>query len=446
MPSVKLTEAFLKALTSVDPDDPTAGPKRARMVFDTMLKGFGVNVTAAGSKSFHIRWTDETGKSHRHAIPGGSWPAMRVEVARDKAFELLRDIRSKGRDPKAEKKAARELKATGGPLTVGGLIDAWEQFGLADRRASYRKGAPAGLRRTLANFLTVPATDLTRKAIIALSEQLQAASKRSTANSLIAHLSAMYGWAVKTGRADNNPFLGAPRPSAGKPGRVLSDDEIGAVYAAAALRPYPSGPLVQVLMLTGVRLREAAEMEWSELNTDLTEWTIPGSRMKNHKRHVVHLSEPVIAILRSISDGARLANSKYVFTTTGSKPVSGFSNIKDSLDATSAVANWRMHDFRHTLASRIINEGVSPITADMLLAHMIPGIMGRYQLNEFEKDRREALDKWATLVTDLADRAMPAVAARETSARDAHRAKSSAHLKAVRAAQIEAATANDGAA
>lgn len=439
MPALKLTEKFLEKLTSVDPDHPDLGPKPSRMVFDTTLKGLGVKVTAAGSKTFYVRWTDESGKSHRIAIPGGSWPAMRMDVAREKAFEILRDIRSKGRDPKAERKAARALKAAGGPLTVGSLIEAWEQHGLADRRPSYRRGAPAGLRRTLAHLLATPAADLTRRMVIALSEKLQADGRRSTASAMMAHLSAMYGWAAKTGRVESNPFLGAPRPAAGRSERVLSNAEIGAVYAAAGLRPYPSGPFIQLLLLTGVRLREAAEMEWAELDANLTTWTVPADRMKNGRGHVVHLSEPSRAILRKIQDEARLVNSKYVFTTTGSRPISGFSNIKDSLDAISGVTKWRLHDLRHTIATQLIDLGVSIDAADKILSHTMTGTKRLYQHNPLLAERREALDKWAALVTDLAERAMPAVAARATAAREEHRAMSSVRLKAVRAAQIEAA-------
>lgn len=439
MASVKLTEKFLEKLTSVDPANPEAGPKRSRMVFDAALKGFGVNVTAAGSKTFHVRWTDENGKSHRIAVPGGSWPAMRVDVARDKAFGILRDIRTGGCDPRAEKKAARQLKAAGGPLTVGRLIEDWERFCLCDKREAYRRDATRTLQRVLAAHLHTPAADLTKKVVVGLSEAQQAAGRRGVARNTIAYVSAMYGWATKTGRVEANPFLGTPRPAVNKPDRVLSDDEIGAVYAAAALRPYPSGPFAQILVLTGLRRDEVADMEWSELDADLTVLTVPAARMKNGRKHVVHLSEPARAILRAIRDGARLANSKYVFTTTGERPISGFSNIKNQIDAVSGVTGWRWHDLRHTFTTRVSKLGVSPIMADMVIAHTLPGMMGRYQHDDFEAPRREALDKWAALVTALAEKAMPTVAARAGAAREDHRAKSSARLKSVRAAQIEAA-------
>ncbi len=118
MAPVKLTEAFLASLTSVDPKDPAAGPKPSRFVADSVRRGLMVNVTKNGTKTFHVRWTAEDGKSQRIAIPGGTWPDMRVAVARERADEILHGIRSKGNDPKAEKRAKRD-GAADGVLTVG---------------------------------------------------------------------------------------------------------------------------------------------------------------------------------------------------------------------------------------------------------------------------------------------------------------------------------------
>ena len=59
-------------------------------------------------------------------------------------------------------------------------------------------------------------------------------------------------------------------------------------------------------------------------------WTIPGSRTKNGAEHDVPLSEPAQAILAS---AARIAGSEFVFTTTGVRPISGYSQAKERLDA-----------------------------------------------------------------------------------------------------------------
>ncbi len=233
------------------------------------------------------------------------------------------------------------------------------------------------LQHDFGDYLATPAADLTRKQIIADRSGFREMAKRGTARNLLAYGSALYGWAVDTGRLEVNPFLGVPRPAIAKPDRVLSDAEIGAVYAAAAMRSYPSGAFAQLLMLTGMRRDEVANMEWSELDADLTTWTVPAARMKNGKRHVVHLSAPARAILAAIRDGAeRQAGCRYVFSTTGRTPMSGFSNIKQAVDEVSGVTEWRWHDLRHTAATRMVGLGVAPHVADKVLATRCPASWG----------------------------------------------------------------------
>ena len=409
---VKLTEALLEALTSVDPKNPAAGPKASRLVADSKQPGLMVNVTKGGSKTFHLRWTTVAGRSERIAIPKGVWPGMTVAKARSEAAAMLHGIRTIGQDPKAEKRAKRD-GAVDGVLTIGALLDAWEKLKGGELRAAYVKGVRDVLRHDFAEYLSTPAADLTRKQIIARSERLQGYGKRGTARNLLAYGSALYGWGVDTGRLEANPFLGVPRPSVAKPDRVLSDVEIGAVYAAAGLRPYPSGAFAQLLVLTGMRRDEVADMEWSELNSDLTLWTVPGRRMKNGKRHEVHLSAPARVILAAIRDGSeRRAGCPFVFSTTGTTPMSGFSNIKQHVDDVSGVAQWRWHDLRHTTATRMVGLGVAPHVADKVLAHTMPGIMGRYQHAEYEVERRAALDLWAGHVEACAEKAAAAIRGR----------------------------------
>ena len=51
--------------------------------------------------------------------------------------------------------------------------------------------------------------------------------------------------------------------------RVLSDDEVVALWRAAGRLGYPAGPFYRLLLLTGVRLNELADAKWSELHPDL---------------------------------------------------------------------------------------------------------------------------------------------------------------------------------
>ena len=120
----------------------------------------------------------------------------------------------------------------------------------------------------------------------------------------------------------------------------------------------------------------------------------------------MHLSEPVIAILKSIPQIAsnESVNVVNVFTTNGRTPISGFSKAKAQLNVTSGVTNWRFHDIRRTVVTQMAAFGVSHHVADAILNHKsgaISGVAAVYQQHEFLLERRHALEEWGARLVEL---------------------------------------------
>jgi integrase len=123
------------------------------------------------------------------------------------------------------------------------------------------------------------------------------------------YLCACYEWAVKRGTLASNPFAKLPRPKTPSRERTLTDAEIAAVWRAAE-KLGVFGAIVRALVLTGQRRDEVASMTWDELSPDLSTWTIPGSRTKNHATHIVGLSRQAQAI---VAAQPRLNDNPHVF-------------------------------------------------------------------------------------------------------------------------------------
>ena len=86
-------------------------------------------------------------------------------------------------------------------------------------------------------------------------------------------------------------------------------------------------------------------------------WTLPRERVKNDEKHEVPLSDTAVAVLKSVP---RIAGSRYVFTTNGKAPSSGYSKGKRRLDALlSDMPPWRLHDLRRTTASGMARLGIN---------------------------------------------------------------------------------------
>jgi integrase len=123
-------------------------------------------------------------------------------------------------------------------------------------------------------------------------------------------------------------------------------------------------------------------------------WTLPKTRTKNAKAHVVHLSEQSMAVLKRAEQ-----TGLYVFSLVGTKPFPGFSRAKRRLDQLSGVTGWRLHDLRRTCVSGMARLGIAPHVADKVLNHQtgtISGVAAVYQRHEFLAERKAALDKWGS--------------------------------------------------
>jgi integrase len=228
------------------------------------------------------------------------------------------------------------------------------------------------------------------------------------ARKMHAALSVLFSWLKQNRRVTANPCGGVWRP--GPPDereRKLDDPEIIAFWRGCDAVGTPFGPLFQLMLLTGCRLREAANMTRAEVDDDGV-WTIPGSRTKNHRS--LALALPPLA--QEIIEHVPVIESKagFVFTTTGNAPVSGFSRAKKLLDAAMAksagraVPAWRLHDLRRTAATGMAKLKVALPVIEKVLNHVsgsFGGIVGVYQQHDYATEKAEALQRWSLQVAGL---------------------------------------------
>jgi integrase len=109
----------------------------------------------------------------------------------------------------------------------------------------------------------------------------------------------------------------------------LSDEELKAVWRAADALEQPYAAFVKLLILTGARRNEIAEMRWQEIDLAAKLWTLPKERAKNEREHTVPLSDSAVEILRSLP---RIADSDLVFTLNGRNRITAFHLTKQRID------------------------------------------------------------------------------------------------------------------
>jgi integrase len=444
---MKLTKSAIDTLTC--PPD-----RKDLLVFDDTLHGFGVRVTAAGLKVFLFQYRHAGGVRRLRL---GRYGELTPTEARRLA-EIARGDCLAGRDPVGVKAAARanaaaevarladEEKAE--VFTFEALIEQWAAERLSLRTPTYRREAVRSLRVNLAKLLSVPAakvdSDMLRRELAGVLKRTPRTAggmakgphpSSGTPGLTIqrrarAYAHAMYAWAVRNGLVDANPVAAVHvEGRAVSRERVLTDAELGEVWRTAGKLDWPWGPYLRFLILTLQRETETAGIRWFEISEDRTRWELPGSRTKNRKPHIVHLSETAREILRHaprLTIGTDRTSSPFVFTTTGKAHISGPSRAKTRLDnlilmerITLAIAKgeppkplepWRMHDLRRTGATIMARIGIRWEVADRILNHVggaVSGVAAIYQRHEWLDERRDALDQWERHVLSVGNEKGP---------------------------------------
>ena len=389
-------------------------------VRDTSTPGFAVRVNPSGAKTFIYRYRigGRGGRAQVFTI-GKLSDTFRVGDARNIAKDCENEVRL-GRDPQGKKRAERLM------LAASDFSDLVDQF--VDQYASKNRTAEETRRILTADAVSVwgkrSPHEITRADVAALIAKV---SKRGSyaGRALHAQLRRLFAWSVETGRLEVSPMAGLKAPGkAVSRDRTLDDDEIVSVWQAAQEIGWPYGHIYQLLLLTGQRRAEVGRMSWDEINWDKKLWTIPRERAKNDSGHMVPLSEAALDVLRNAqAEPARLIDQEqrenggkqvnawtFVFTRDGVAAVDHFSKAKRRLDEKileldeMALAPWRVHDLRRTVATGLARLGVSLPVIEKTLNHTsgsFSGIVSVYQKHEFLDERREALNKWAAHVASV---------------------------------------------
>lgn len=388
-----------------------------QFLWDTDLRGFGLQVTAAGVKSYVYQYRTGGRESvkRRYTIGrhGSPWTPT---TARDEC-ERLALLVGQGIDP-AENDRERRRQAVDLAFTAyietftdGYLKANWKDWGGAERL----------LRREPATVLrNKPLPTIKRADIVAVLDKLS--DRPAMARACYAVLRKLFGWAEGRGEIDRSPIgsgFPAPKVVAARD-RTLTDAEVGIAWEAAGKLGYPFGPAFRLLFATAARREEVAGIDWAELDRAAREWTLPAARAKNGQAHIIPLNDLAVEILDAVAmtgadDGAVVAwpGSGLVFTTTGETAVSGHSKAKKRLDGEMAdiVAKraeaagidprptppWRVHDIRRTAATGLQRLGIRFEVTEAVLNHISGskgGVAGVYQRHDWKDEKRAALDAW----------------------------------------------------
>ena len=375
-------------------------PVKETVYWDASLPGFGVKVTPKGRKVFLVLYRLAGAGSRLRKYTIGPYGRVTLPMPRAQAQKIFA-ARLDGRDPAQEKKESRRR------LVVDRVDDLVETF-------IREHVAKIGTSRRITNLLrrdVIPhwgtkSIHEIKKRNVSDLVSLIAQRNSHASHRLLKTLKTFFRWCAGRAVIDFSPAEGISSPyREASRDRVLTDPELAAVIIAARQMPPPYGRIVEFLALTGQRREEVAQLRWEELDEKTRTWTIPASRTKNKKAHIVHISELAWKVIEACLRGA-----PYVFSTATGKRFQSFGKEKRAIDKLTSVIGWRLHDLRRTIVSGMARLGVPPHVADKILNHQegtISGVAAVYQRHDFLSERKEALDRWGAHVEQIVERFGP---------------------------------------
>jgi hypothetical protein len=311
---------------------------------------------------------------------------------------------SRGIDPKTKAAAKQREDATRQANSFEAIAESFIEKHVRSLKTG-REVEAAIRREMISKWGERPIVGITRRDIVELIEAVADDGRKYQAFKLFAYASKLFSWAAARHIVETSPCTGIKASDlAGRKEsrqRVLNDAEIRTLWKATEGLGYPATPFVRLLLLTGQRLREVAEMTWAEVDLDKVLWTIPPERMKGDAAHEVPLPQAAVEILKSLPRWT----GPYVFSTTGGeRPISGFSKMKARIDAAMpGVAGWRFHDLRRTMRTGLSALPIPSNICELCIAHAQPGLHQVYDRHSYREEKRRAFDLWAARVKEIVE-------------------------------------------
>jgi integrase len=305
----------------------------------------------------------------------GDATAMRVTKAREAARKLAAGV--------ADAAAAPIRVRTDGPT----VSQAWADYVADATSGEFIAGRKRTSASTLASYGCLYEAHLRKqygsrslhalaKDVIALHRRLR--DKPVTANRLLQVVSNLFVHAARSGKWDKpNPTIdqitgrAIRKYAVASRERWLTTAEAARVMSYAANECEPWRDFWRLLILTGVRVSNLREMQWTELDLRESEsfWRIP--KTKNGSAHVVPLTNEAVTILRDRLERIgkprnrrKAAASPWVFPMKKdpSRCINDCDHAWSRVRKHAALADVRIHDLRRTAGSWATQAG-APLTA-----------------------------------------------------------------------------------
>jgi integrase len=353
-------------------------------------KGFGIQVSTAGTKSFFFQYREE-GKVKFLNL--GIYPDISISEAREKC-RIAKSQVNTGINPKTNQIIGEPAKGT-----FQQLVDHYIEHLKANDKRTWESVLKALERDALPNLAHLQACDITPQHIKVILYKLIQRGSDVQANRVRSYLHTAFKQGIfhdnnpkQMGSGlifgiKHNPVADIPRnaqaESIGE--RVLTDDEITNIfnYQGDAISIQNLNALKLIFAAGGQRSGEITRSTLDEFDFDAMVWSIPPERTKNKKWHLLPITPSMLEILNN-QIALNGLNPIYLFPQISNKekPQSGdtLSHATEKLckREPELFGKFIPKDLRRTAKTVMGRLGVSKEIRDRLQNHALSDVSSRH--------------------------------------------------------------------
>lgn len=417
---VRITDTWIKSALV------RAGKSGQRIeVIDAVRRGLVIRISPNGTAVWSVQYRPRGERRKRRATLGRyrqshSAEGLSIAEARGEAARLITAVDA-GRDPVLELKSERQrrndefaarqqqLIACAARIKVGELVAAFTAD-QARRGIRSRDENARSLNKELRSLRGIAVADLTPPMLDAVIREVEARGAATEAARFYGRLSTLFQFAVSLGHVEASPLKKVQvRQANNVRSRFLAPHEIRAFIVTLPTLPLNESTrsILQLQLLLGARVSEAAGMEKGEVDLAEGHWVIDAKRTKNGSEHVLPLPPEARRIVeRAIGTST---HRRYVFpNASGSAPVRA-DTIAKSLSRVQPLLGFKdprsggpnaftSHDLRRTCATYIEALGFPEKLVASILNHKSrreATVTGRvYTQAEMIEQMHDALTTW----------------------------------------------------
>jgi integrase len=218
-------------------------------------------------------------------------------------------------------------------------------------------------------------------------------------NKRVGYIKSMYNWAIRKLGDDDQPLWSGGNPAisvekypAYSRERTMIDSECQLLVKSLDMFPHQFRVVLIVLLTTGCRVGEAIKMEWSHIDLEYGVWRKPTT--KNGRPQRIPLPRQAREAIKTLP-----RSCQYVFVGQYQHHLSRnavdkqWRRVRDELRMGGEDA-VRIHDFRRTVASRLLDEVVNDRILKSVLNHYNGDVTSIYARASFDTQAK-ALQKLA---------------------------------------------------